>query len=311
VSVLAYRDGAAMWRALRDRAKAAAKETGIPAQHLVRRFVYDRFLARVFDDPTEPWVLKGGTAVLARVNDARHSKDVDLLRRLGDIDEALAALRAVCDVDLQDHFRFVIGAVRSVGGTTQQPDVAGFRVHIDAYCGVTTRRDGFGVDLVTGSLMTGPPETHLAGTPLDLPGLERPTLHLYPVVDHIADKLCATEAVYVDRGASTRVRDLVDLVVFARTHRVEGAALCDAIRAERMHRGLPHVTELVVPEAWGTTYPPVAKEIPHCADFRDAAAATALVARFLEPAMTRTARDQVWDPALTQWIGRAAESENA
>jgi len=118
VSALAYRDSAAMWRALGDRAKTAAKVTGIPAQHLVRRFIYDRFLARVFADPTEPWVLKGGTAVLARVNDARHSKDIDLLRRLGDIDEALAALRAVCDVDLQDHFRFVTGAVRSVGGNT-------------------------------------------------------------------------------------------------------------------------------------------------------------------------------------------------
>lgn len=306
MSALAYRDGAAVWRALGDRAKAAAKGTGIPSQQLVRRFVYDRFLARVFADPTEPWVLKGGTAVLARVNDARHSKDVDLLRRLGDIDEALAALRAVCDVDLQNHFRFVIGAVRSVGGNTQQPDVAGYRVQIDAYCGVT-RRDGFGVDLVTGSLMTAPPETRVAGTPLDLPGLERPTLHLYPVVDHIADKLCATEAVYAG-GASSRVRDLVDLVVFARTHRVEGAALCDAIQAERTHRGLPQVTELVVPQAWRTTYPPVAKEIPHCANFRDAAAATALVARFLEPAMTSAARDQVWDPAPMQWISRAARS---
>jgi len=183
-------------------------------------------------------------------------------------------------------------------------------VQIDAYCGVT-RRDGFGVDLVTGSLMTAPPETHVASTPLDLPGLERPTLHLYPVVDHIADKLCATEAVYADGRASSRVRDLVDLVVFARTHRVEGDALCDAIHAERTHRGLPEVTELVVPEAWGTTYPPVAKEIPHCEDFRDAAAATALVARLLEPAMTSAARDQVWDPATTQWIGRAAVAGKA
>ncbi len=307
MSALAYRDGAAVWRALGDRAKDAAKVTGIPSQQLVRRFVYDRFLARVFADPTEPWVLKGGTAVLARVNDARHSKDVDLLRRLGDIDEALAALRAVCDVDLQDHFRFVIGAVRSVGDNTQQPYVAGYRVQIDAYCGVT-RRDRFGVDLVTGSLMTAPPETRVAGTPLDLPGLERPTLHLYPVVDHIADKLCATEAVYADGGASSRVRDLVDLVVFARTHSVEGAALCDAIHAERKHRGRPPVTELVMPQAWRTTYPAVAKEVPHCANFRDAAAATAFVARFLEPAMTSTARDQVWDPALMQWASRAAMS---
>lgn len=38
----------------------------------------DRFLARVFHAPEAPWVLKGGTAVLARVDDARTTKDVDL-----------------------------------------------------------------------------------------------------------------------------------------------------------------------------------------------------------------------------------------
>lgn len=110
-----------MWRAVTDKARTASRATGIPPQELTRRFVYDRFLARVFADPHEPWVLKGGTAVLARVNDARHSKDVDLLRHLGDVDEALVALRQACALDLSDHFRFVPGSVQPSGGTAQQP----------------------------------------------------------------------------------------------------------------------------------------------------------------------------------------------
>lgn len=174
-------------RAIRDRARAASKATGRPANEIVRRFVYDRFLARVFADPSAPWVLKGRTAVLARVNDARHSKDVDLLSSLGDIDAALEVLRAAAAVDLADHFRFVIRTVRPSGGAAKQPDVAGYRVQVDAYCG-TRRCEAFGVDLVTGSLMTTEPEVVRSSLPLEVPGLPPPTVRVYPVVDHIADK---------------------------------------------------------------------------------------------------------------------------
>jgi len=87
----------------------------------------------------------------------------------------------------------------------------------DAYCG-TARRGSFGVDLVTGSVMTTEPEV-MTDTVLELRGLSSPPMHLYPVVDHVADKLCATQATYGTAGdrPSSRVRDLVDLVVFARS----------------------------------------------------------------------------------------------
>jgi len=65
----------------------------VSSHALLRRFVFDRFLARVFHDPNSPWVLKGGTAVLARVHDARTTKDVDLFHQLNNLDAALEALR--------------------------------------------------------------------------------------------------------------------------------------------------------------------------------------------------------------------------
>jgi len=271
----------------------------VPTNELIRRVVYDRFLARVFADPTAPWVLKGGTAALARVNDARHSKDVDLLRALGDIDQALAALRTAVEIDVGDHFRFVIGAVRPVGGTAPQPDVSGYRVQIDAYCGVS-HCESFSVDLVTGSVMTAQPETLVPRTPLEVPGLPRPTVRLYPVVDHIADKLCATEATYAG-VPSSRARDLVDLVVFARTQHVDGSALHTAIAAERLHRGLPRRDTFTVPASWSRTYPPAAAKVPLCAEYPDTTSATALVAQLLEPAMTGAARQHGWDPATSTW----------
>lgn len=298
--VTGYRDGVAMWRAISDRARAASKATGRPTNELVRRFVYDRFLARVFADAGSPWVLKGGTAVLARVNDARHSKDVDLLRSLGNIDDALEALRCAVAVDLEDHFRFVIGTARPVGGANQQPDVAGYRVQVDAYCG-TRKCEAFGVDLVTGSLMTTEPEVVRSSLPLELPGLPAPTVRAYPVVDHIADKLAATETVYADGARSSRPRDLVDLVVFARTQVVDGEALQNAIVAERLHRQLPATQTFIVPPAWATSYPPVAAKTPHCDGLHDLPAAVGLVAAFLEPAMDGTAAGRRWAPAEMQW----------
>lgn len=300
MNVTGYRDGVAMWRAISDRARAASKVTGRPTNELVRRFVYDRFLARVFADLGSPWVLKGGTAVLARVNDARHSKDVDLLRSLGNNDDALEALRWAVAVDLEDHFRFVVGTARPVGGAGQQPDVAGYRVQIDAYCG-TRKCEAFGVDLVTGSLMTTEPESVRSSLPLELPGLQAPTVRAYPVVDHIADKLAATETVYADGARSSRPRDLVDLVVFARTQVVDGEKLHDAIVAERLHRRLPATQTFTVPPAWAKSYPPVAAKTPHCDGLHDLTAAVGLVAAFLEPAMGGTAAGRRWAPAEMQW----------
>lgn len=254
----------------------------------------------MFADPEAPWVLKGGTAVLARVNDARHSKDVDLLRSLGDIDDALEALRAAVTVDLFDHFRFVVGNVRAQGGTDQQPDVAGYKVQIDAYCG-PRRNESFKVDLVTGSLMTTDPEVVRSRLALEMPGLQPPSVRAYPVVDHIADKVAATESVYADGNLSTRPRDLVDLVVFARTQHVDGDELHHAIAAERTHRGLPAAETFTVPPDWTTMYPPVAATTPHCDGFHDVAAAVGLVAAFLEPAMADTASGHRWDPTHQSW----------
>jgi len=42
-----------------------------------------------FYEPNSPWVLKGGTAVLARVHHARTTKDVDLYHQASSLDAAL------------------------------------------------------------------------------------------------------------------------------------------------------------------------------------------------------------------------------
>ncbi|RYV51910.1 nucleotidyl transferase AbiEii/AbiGii toxin family protein [Pengzhenrongella frigida] len=297
-----YRDGVALWSAASAHAKSEAKATGVPSHALLRRFVFDRFLARVFHDPNSPWVLKGGTAVLARVHDARTTKDVDLLHQLNSLDAALVALRLATEVKIDDHFRFVITKVeRSLGGG--QPAVDGFRVSIDAYCGAQ-KKDSFGVDLVTGSMMTTAPELR-AETVLNLRGLAATQMRLYPVVDHVADKLCATQATYGAEGLlpSSRVRDLVDLVVFARTQDVNGHELIVAIRAEWTHRSLPGEPVFAPPTHWDRLYPPVARSVRACYGLTTFAAAVAFVTAFLSPALDGSAAGQQWSATNGAWRG--------
>ncbi|MDO4919153.1 nucleotidyl transferase AbiEii/AbiGii toxin family protein [Kocuria sp.] len=114
---------------------------------IIRQFVVDRFLARVFSSSPAEWVLKGGNAVLSRVHDARATKDVDLLVGLTNLEDAVARLRTAVAVDLGDHFRFIVTEARVASGGTLQSGVEGCKVSVDAYCGVT-RRHRFSVDLV-------------------------------------------------------------------------------------------------------------------------------------------------------------------
>lgn len=82
----------AWWNSARDRARTAARASGRDPHYVLREFVYERFLARVFHDGDLPWVLKGGVALLARVEDARYSRDVDLLHAGDDVEHAAAAM---------------------------------------------------------------------------------------------------------------------------------------------------------------------------------------------------------------------------
>ncbi|MBV9031373.1 MAG: nucleotidyl transferase AbiEii/AbiGii toxin family protein [Pseudonocardiales bacterium] len=57
---------------------------------LRRQFSYDRLLTRIFAGPdAKRWVLKGATAILARLaGDARHTRDIDLYRQDDDLPAA-------------------------------------------------------------------------------------------------------------------------------------------------------------------------------------------------------------------------------
>jgi hypothetical protein len=96
--------------------------------------------------------------------------------------------------DLGDQFRFTIGPGRLIAQVGRT-----LRVPVVAFVGASEFAS-FRVDLVAGLTMTGVPERVRPIVAIDLPGLLRTPYRAYPVVDHIADKVCALLEVHQRSG---------------------------------------------------------------------------------------------------------------
>jgi hypothetical protein len=297
-----YGDPQALRQALSDRLRRlAAGRPGVQLSDLHRQFAYDRLLCRVFSDDPDRWVLKGAVAMLARLEGvSRHSLDVDLLySRADDLREAEDALRSAAARDMGDQFRFTIGPGRLIAQAGRT-----LRVPVVAFVGASEFAS-FRVDLVAGLTMTGVPEQVPPIVPIDLPGLLRTPYRAYPVVDHIADKVCALLEVHQRSGgsaiASTRYRDLLDLVVFAQTASVDAQSLATALHSEALRRGLALPDRLTKPRGsgWPAGYARVARETPQLAE-RDLDAALVTAGRLIDPVLMGDIAGR-WDPGALAW----------
>ncbi|MGH3545665.1 MAG: nucleotidyl transferase AbiEii/AbiGii toxin family protein, partial [Mycobacteriales bacterium] len=104
---MTYTSADAAYAAIRAKAKTAARLHGGTVDEWWHRFVFQRFLARVFTADADGWFLKGGQALLVRNPTGRYSHDIDLYRdSSGTRNEAVAALRAAVAYDLGDFMRF-------------------------------------------------------------------------------------------------------------------------------------------------------------------------------------------------------------
>jgi hypothetical protein len=165
----------------------------------------------------------------------------------------------------------------------------------------------FHVDVVVDTALTGTPDTLPPLTPLDIEGLQRPPYRAFPLADHCADKLCAIIEIHHHVGQireSTRVKDLVDLALIARTQQVDGQALRAAIIAGTAHRGLPIPTVFAAPDlpAWRAGFTKTlaaARAEPITFD-----EALHLVGRFLDPILASPVH-RTWDPDRSAWISQS------
>lgn len=287
--------------AIKDAARrAATTDPALDVNERIRLEYFNRFLSRVFSEADDSeWVLKGGTGMLARVTSTRATRDIDLYRRGFTLTHALDDLIRLAAIDLGDHFRFqYVSHTQSIGDDTQSY-TEGYQVRFEILIGLSTK-GSLHVDLAVGTGITGEVTTTDPANALELPRLVSHQYRLYPVVDQIADKVCATMTEYNER-TSSREKDLVDLVVFATTQDIDGTALRVATVTEARRRQMEPFDRFAVPSAWGAGYAKLSKPVPHCADYRTVDVAAALVTRLINPALSGDADGKTWSHESLDW----------
>lgn len=291
---------------LTDRIKGQAKATGQPYERLQRRFVLTRFLIRVFASDPDGWLLKGGTGMMIRLPEARHSKDIDLMAAsVEDAGAAYAKLVELVNGNPLDPFAFEIGPPKPLS------DEKGISLSVIARLG-TQKFDTFTIDLVTWHGVVGAVEHHSLDHIPDTPDFPSQTtqIRLYPIADQIADKLCAlyeTREAPAGPIASTRYRDLVDLLLMAEHLTFPLAETVAATEYQRVLR-----REMILPAAiavpgpqWASSWRNTARDSPLSADLHDFSAALATCARCYDLVLSSlpTAGDEArWSPAEQRWL---------
>lgn len=226
----------------------------------------------------------------------RATIDVDVYRaRAREVAEA--ELREAAGRDIGDWFRFEIGAGRPVGDRDQ-----GVRLPTIASVGPTEWAK-FHVDLVGSDLrMTGEPEPTPPLARVVMPDVEQHGYRVYPMVDHIADKVVAIFQLYGEqRRPSTRYKDLVDLVSIATGASVSAGPQLMALASEAERRGIVLPARFDIPDRalWepgyaaeaGRSLLPVGRTLTE---------ALAIVGALVDPLLDRTAAG-TWDPNAGGW----------
>jgi hypothetical protein len=212
MTIRTYSSAEAFKQALEQRLRTSAK-TGAEFARKRQLLVFDRFLARVVAVLGDAATLKGGLVLELRLERARTTKDVDL-RMMGSPDGVLAKLQETARRDLGDFMTF------EVGPDDDHPEIQNDGMQYDgrrfrAECKLAGKLYGqpFGVDVAFGDPILGEPEVAVAEDVLAFAGIAPPTLRLYPIETHIAEKL---HAYTMPRARpNSRVKDLPDLALLA------------------------------------------------------------------------------------------------
>jgi len=300
VTPRSYASPLAFKTAIEQRLRNEAETSGMDLQRRRQLFVFDRFLARLFQVLGDAVVLKGGLVIELRLERARTTKDIDL-RMTGSPDGLLPRLQEAGRLDLQDYLQFEVGAdprhpeIQADGMAYQ-----GLRYRVEARLAAKIYGVPFGVDVAFAEPMHGSPEEVEGSSFLDFAGVEPGRYRIYPLETHIAEKLHAYTL--PRKRPNSRVKDLPDIALLATVRDIDGAALRAAIEETFEHRATHAVPGTVPapPAAWAPIYARIAAN--DGLRWRTLEEARAAVASFLDPVLrhssgTWAADDWAWRPS--------------
>lgn len=187
-----WRSPRATRQALSDRVKARYAHEQRPQR--LREVAYRRLLARLFSAQPERWVVKGGAALLLRLDPNRTSNDIDLayVAEAGEYAVALRALDQALAYDADDFFAFELDYDGMTEVDPDHPLERSLGVPVVARLGGTVIAE-FSIDLVLprddvidvewikpGANLTGEPAVDTI-----------PAVALLTLAAQVADKVCA------------------------------------------------------------------------------------------------------------------------
>lgn len=276
-----------------------AKETGRTVNQERRTFVMRRFLAVVFSADPDGWILKGGTGMMVRLPRARHTDDVDLIATRGaTLDEAFRDLTEAVSSHDDGPFRYQIGAGAPIVGDN------GMRLDVEVFLGGGRAYESFHIDLVTLDRTVGAVEHQSITSDADVSEFSTAAnICLYPLADQIADKLCVMYQKYGGGKASTRYRDLVDLLLIAQHLTFDLVTVVDAINIQRPdRRDLTFPRTLVSPGgSWDKGWQKVALTSPLTTELHNLDAALLCATPCYDPVLAAVSDAASGPPAAMQW----------
>ena len=106
--------------------------------------------------------------------------------------------------------------------------------------------------------------------------------------------------------ASSRVKDLVDLVIYALTVDLKMDKLTDAMHRELSMRGMRTEGEFALPPEWGSSharqYEKLAAAVHLPAHLRKMEGGLSLAKQMLDPVFAGGVRSTVWDHRALRWL---------
>lgn len=281
--------------ALEQAVKAAARNSNRDTNTAIAAFWRDRLLCRVFSTPTPTFILKGGQDMLAKIPNARETRDIDLLGTTSNLKAALEELKQLAAINLDDFidYRFEHGRPTD----TSQDYRQGYTVTFGVWLGGTVKRGTVSIDLVADEQPDVEYDMIESVSSLPIEGLEQHPYAIATPAMRIAEKVGATLQNY-DGRPSSRVKDLADLVKSMLTEDVDADALTRHVHSELAVRQIGQIEGFKTPETWKTTYAvtyrKLAKESSLPNEYENVAAAERAVANWLQPIFDGTLSDSVW-----------------
>jgi hypothetical protein len=260
-----FGSAAAFKTSLEAHLRKIAAERATPFGTIQVKFAMERLLARLFQDPNPPWLLKGGFAMDLRFRPrARTTKDIDLSVYLvagavdgGALDSIRERLQEAVDVNLGDHLEYRIEKPKyeltnAPGGGARYPCEA-------ILVGKTYAR--FHIDVGLGEVLVADPDRLMGDDLLSFAGVAPAAALAIPASLQFAEKVHAYSYPWSDRE-NTRTKDLVDLVIFIERGPPGIAELHEALRSTFANRGTHMLPGSLPspPASWSRDFPGMADE---------------------------------------------------